>query len=843
MLCHLSPYRLVAGCFLLAVHAAAQDKTVLDTRGPAVTPGMTVLANAEGVQAPGYQYTKPNPVTWTATFINPPGPSVPNGILRIMRKEVDLDQEPTKVEAWMTSGSYLLFINGKQASRGPADAGNDFAGTPTNRWFYDCRDFTGLLHKGKNVLAVEAFGNTGFLFQADIHTSDGKTMTVVTDTSWKGKCPSFLTNVDLPPLNPAKPAKNRGELFDAAAEPVGWQDVGFDDSTWGACTVGKLPYDDMIPSEIPPVMEARYPIFNITAVTGGISVPDKPFVDGHSIMVNADGEFTVHFDKIMSGRCGIAVKGVKGTTITLDANETDIPGGRIYEINLRDGVQYFEARDYYALGSVHVTVHGVTQPIEIMDVSSTYQGQPISYQGSFTCSDDDLNKLWKSCRWSTQICLMTHHLDSPQHNEPIGDYGDYVIEDLVTYNAFGDNPWLARQDLRKFSWILQNAKYQTFHTSYALLWLQALVNYYNYTGDKSVVEEVAPTVHGLIDQFTSYIGKNGIISEAPNYMFMDWVATNGVGCHHPPAVIGQGYMTAFFYQALANGIRVSELTDDPADAQKYADLRKQIAEAYNRELWNAGKGLYRDGKPFVTSVKPGKWLPADKQMETFSVQNNSLAVLYDLAPPDRQQTVINNMMKTSPVNATPYFMHYVLSAIAHAGLFDQYGVDQMHTWHIVPETQTCLEMGTRGDHSHGWIGTPTYQMSSVILGIKPTGPAFSTFDIRPNLGGLTFAKGSVPTSHGKIEVDWARNGYNKLTMKVTVPPGTQATVAFPVGSSEKPVVSSNGKMIWNQTQAGGTIEGITEVAHKGPVIEMQLAPGSYEFDGTGLILSSAKTSI
>ena len=37
--------------------------------------------------------------------------------------------------------------------------------------------------------------------------------------------------------------------------------------------------------------------------------------------------------------------------------------------------------------------------------------------------------------------------------------------------------------------------------------------------------------------------------------------------------------------------------------------------------------------PFVTSVKPGKWLPADVPMESFSVQNNAFAVLYTTSRP------------------------------------------------------------------------------------------------------------------------------------------------------------------------------------------------------------------
>ena len=146
-------------------------------------------------------------------------------------------------------------------------------------------------------------------------------------------------------------------------------------------------------------------------------------------------------------------------------------------------------------------------------------------------------------------------------------------------------------------------------------------------------------------------------------MFMDWVSVHDANdptikfnCHHPPAVIGQGYMTALFYRALADAIRVSTLTNDPADAEKYGKLRRQIADAYQQELWNPGRGQgqYRDGKPFVTSVRPGKWLPADIRMESFSVQNNAIAVLHDLAPADRQAAIIDTMVQNKNWDVTPY---------------------------------------------------------------------------------------------------------------------------------------------------------------------------------------------
>ena len=180
-------------------------------------------------------------------------------------------------------------------------------------------------------------------------------------------------------------------------------------------------------------------------------------------------------------------------------------------------------------------------------------------------------------RWAVQICLQTHHLDSPNHQEPISDPGDYVIEAMVNHYAFAQ-PWLTRQDMRKFAWLLKDENYHNFHTSYSIGWLQMLMDYYDYTGDKSLVVEMAPYVHELLDTYASWRGTNGIISEAPNYMFMDWVNIGGFGCHHPPAVIGQGYLTAFYYHGLEMASRVAALTGDTARVEKYAQLRREIAD-------------------------------------------------------------------------------------------------------------------------------------------------------------------------------------------------------------------------------------------------------------------------
>ena len=776
--------------FMPVVVSADGTNDPIDTRGPVQNTGMTVKVDHEGVQAPGYRWEKPEPKgDWQARWISSTDKAVSDSAATCIRKEIMLDQAPKKVTAWISGDNYLLYVNGTPASRGSADPGRDFVGASSGRRFYETRNLTPLFHKGKNAVSAELSGSNKLILELLVEYPDGKKVTFDTDATWKGMASPYLlkknpSDEDLKLLG-VKPRPL--PFFDAEAEPQGWLQAGYDDSNWPFCRVTEAPKEQLVMSELPPLMEVRYPYFEIMNVQGNVTVPHEPLVPGHPIVVKGDGQFSVHFDKIMAGRCGIKLKGSKGAEILLLSNETGAIGGsRAYQIALRDGVQTFESRDYYALGTITVVVRNATSPVEILDVTADFLSQPVEYRGSFSCSDEELNKLYKSGRWSTQICMITHHLDSPQHQEPISDYGDYLIADLVNYYTMGNNPWLAKQDLRKWAWVMENAKYKTFHTSYIFYWLQSLLNYYDYKGDRSLIDELAPNVHAVIDQFYSYIGKNGIVSEAPNYMFMDWVNVHddknpkiAFACHHPPAVIGQGYMTALFYQALGDAIRISQINEDHVHAEKYERLRKQVGEAFEKELWNSERGLYRDGKPFVTSVSTNKWMPADVQMESFSVQNNALATIAGLVPQDRRTSVMGATMTNTNWDVTPYFMHFVFNALEQADLFGKYGVQKMHEYKVIPETQTVREMGPdKGDYSHGWIATPAYQMPSKILGVRPTSPGFRTILIKPETCDLNWAKGSVPTPHGTIDVSWKVEG-GKFTLDVTIPAATIARIEVP----------------------------------------------------------------
>jgi hypothetical protein len=783
-------------------------QAAVDPRGPIDNVGMTVVADSDGVQAPGFVFAddckKPSP--WQGKWIWLSGTGG-HPLAGCFRKEVMLDQEPTRVTGWISADTkYLLYVNGRLVSRGPADIGRDFAGGSTDRWFYDCRNLTGFFHTGKNVVAAEVFtrtlfdravsrGHPGFLFEAEAQMPDQKSVTIASGPDWRGAPAEFFSMSQVPGAN-----KKAAPVFtcDESKQPPEWRLADFDDSHWAACALAGDYWNELIPSEIPPLMEARYPVMAIDGVKGGIQASDGPFHAGQKIPVNADGSFTVVFNRALSAFPTLKMNGGDGAILTISAHHT-------VNVALGSGEQYFEYPFMDEVApSFRVDVSHVTSPFEIADVGAVFTSQPVQYRGDFSCSDEQLNRIWETARWAVQICLQTHHLDSPNHQEPISDPGDYVIEAMVNNYAFAQ-PALTRQDIRKYAWLLRNEHYHNFHTSYSISWLQMLMDYYDYTGDQSLVVEMAPYVHELLDTYESWIGKNGIISEAPNYMFMDWVNIGGFACHHPPAVIGQGYMTAFYYHGLDMGRRVAELAGDSARAAKYESERTALAAAFNRELWDAGKGLYRDGKPFQTSVKPGPWLPADKPIETFSPHVNLLAVLFDLAPKEQQAEIVEKVLAEKPLNTQPWFMHWGFAAIDHAGLFDRFGVEQMHRWTILEPTQSFLEMWNRGDSSHGWCSTPLVQMSEHILGVAPAAPGFKNISIRPELCDLQWARGTVPTPLGDVHVEWSRTA-NGLTLDVEIPAGADAKVAVPVKEFKSFSVQADGKSIPTTGQGAPPIE-------------------------------------
>ena len=72
--------------------------------------------------------------------------------------------------------------------------------------------------------------------------------------------------------------------------------------------------------------------------------------------------------------------------------------------------------------------------------------------------------------------------------------------------------------------------------------------------------------------------------------------------------------------------------------------------------------------------------------------------------------------------------------------------------------------GLRHSLCHGWAAGPAAWCSQKILGIMPVEPGFRKISFTPDLCGLKWAKGTIPTPHGVISVSLEEGKAPEITL-------------------------------------------------------------------------------
>jgi len=140
--------------------------------------------------------------------------------------------------------------------------------------------------------------------------------------------------------------------------------------------------------------------------------------------------------------------------------------------------------------------------------------------------------------------------------------------------------------------------------------------------------------------------------------------------------------------------------------------------------------------------------------------------------------------------------------------------------------------GRAGEFNHAWTAYPGYLCQKYFSGLQPTGGGFSTFDVRPELGGLSFAESSVPTVKGLITTRWDKLGSGQLALSLTVPPGSRATLYLPVVSARSAAVEESGRRLW-PSPPHKRVPGVIAVESEDAFIKCLLGAGAYRFKITG----------
>lgn len=640
--------------------------------------------------------------------------------------------------------SYRLWINGAYVGSGPVYSGGDNSSTvAADRRFYSSYElptdrktlsFRVLVRKNPVIMAESSAGVGGLILSCRIYYGDDTVGSVYTDETWNVR---------------VLPSRKSETETDYTLDPPDRE------------TAEPISY---------PVPLYKSPIPNLTE--------EQVFPENKAMYIcppHSRARFCVDFDRIYSAYLLFSCDG-DDYTVTAGASENEDEPYQTEKITAKGSLEYF-SKQYASYGKAIFDVeNNGERDVKISEVSLLYRHYPVTRRGTFSCSDDDVNAVWELCVKTLEICRQDLHLDSPRHREPLGCTGDYYIQSLMEYYAFGDTALTRFDIVRTGNYLLQNDG-RMFHTSYSLIWIMMIYDYYMYTGDTSVFPETEAAMEKLLERFSGYVGKKGVIDSAPNYMFLDWINVGGFDLHHPPRALGQAALNAFYYRALDLASRIYAICGNNKLRSKYRIAADAVKASFNACFYDESRGLYFAGLGGKRRNEENEWLPENVGKKYYLRQVNALAVLFEICDTSVAKKLAERVVADKTLgDVQPYFMHYIFDVAYKYGLFEKYGMDMILRWKpLVEECPKGLAEGWgefKGDHSHAWGGTPAYQLPRAFLGLEMVGAGFSEIRLSPKLFGTAFADISVPTPYGDIKCKLARG----KAPVIDVPDGIKYTI-------------------------------------------------------------------
>ncbi|KAF7333480.1 Glycoside hydrolase family 78 protein [Mycena venus] len=295
-------------------------------------------------------------------------------------------------------------------------------------------------------------------------------------------------------------------------------------------------------------------------------------------------------------------------------------------------------------------------------------------------------------------------------------------------------------------------------------------NLFLYTGDLAFVELVWANYTKALNFLESQVDETGL-ADVPVAFQNDWGRDGGAG--HNSA------FNALLYRTLVTAADLATHLGNPSLAAAYLANSTLIKAAYNRLLWDASAGMFRDND------SPDSIHPQD---------GNSLAILFNLTTSAAQNQAISKGLTQFWTPIGPLSPELNDTIIPFVGGFEV----QAHFIAGGGRTvqSTLLEgftangsLGYRAaagydldhtytSHAHGWATGPTPALTFYVLGIQLTTVQGQTWSIAPVLSGLPSAEGGLETGLGFFGVNWKVVG-QMLTLTLQTPAGTEGVVTLP----------------------------------------------------------------
>ena len=430
----------------------------------------------------------------------------------------------------------------------------------------------------------------------------------------------------------------------------------------------------------------------------------------------------------------------------------------------RKGQQRYESLGWINGDELRI-IYPADAALTVNAVGYRETGYNCEFEGSFICSDEDINRFWSKAMRTLYVNMRDTYFDCPDR-ERAQWWGDVTV--LIGQSFYQLSPAanaLMKKAIHELvDWQRENGTLYSpvpSGTWNKELPAQMLASvgpygfwyYYMNTGDKETIEYVYPAVKRYLavwglDQEGLTEGRKG------EWSWGDW-GTN---------IDLRMLLAAWHYMALQTAIDMAELTGNEDDIPEYQRVRESIYYAFNSH-WNGY--AYRH---------PSYQGATDDRVQ-------AMAILSGLAETDKYEQIFQLFKKQN--YASPYMEKYVLETLVKTGHGDfamerfkkRFGpmiADTLHT--------TLYEGWEEGGYgggstNHAWSGGMLTVIAENVCGVRPTVAGWKEFEICPEPL-ISECSIVIPSVAGKISSAF-KDTEDTFTLNVSIPKGTTATVRVP----------------------------------------------------------------
>jgi alpha-L-rhamnosidase len=709
--------------------------------------------------AAGWSMGLLKPEDWQAKWVKPAG----TGSEPWLRKEFTLTFVPERALAFVNvKGYFELYVNGKMV-------GDDVlapAVTQDNkRSLYTTYDISKYLRAGSNCIGLwlgRGWIKTGAIARVQLDMAVGAQRVVVgTDRTWTGMASTHELR------GPWEWSNMGGETIDARKEIAAWNEVGCKTGAWQAVEEIAAPEGAVTAQSCSPNRINK--VIPMTACTNkGANNWELDFG------TNLTGWLRLRLPQLAAGQhLTIAYADKPGQTF----NQVDE-----YISSGKPGEVFCSKFNYH--GFRYAIVDGLTDKPAPGDAEALLIESDLDPAGNFECSNDLFNRIHQLNLWTIRCLSLGGYMVDCPHRERLG-YGDgqtSLDTQIMNRNA---PAFYAKWTI---DWLdAQNPGTGQFpHTAPFVIpswggpgWggIAGVLPWKNflYYGDLRLLDRCYEPMR----RYSEYLDgqcKDGVLRQTgeQGQFLGDWVPPErGMDTQNWPGqtaceLFNNGYRV-YLWQILERSARILGKTKDADDyAARIQKTRPLIHAAFydpQKQLYVIDEQAYQV-MPLLAGIVP------DALVGTIQKKLEDLILVKS-----------NGHLDTGMLG-TYFLIQYLQETGRNDLLYTIFNQQTYPGWgYMLAQGATTMWEQWNGyySHIHSCFASPGSWFYQGLAGIRPdeSGPGFKKIIIKPAIvGDLTWVKCGHDSIHGKIASNWRLEG-DKLTMDVTIPANTTATVHVP----------------------------------------------------------------